>query len=107
MDYLKKRGISKEAISEFQIGFVPDNSDYYNNLSKNLMKQEILQTGLFYKNEKYNKFTNRFHSRIIFPIRNIVGDVIAFGGRIIQNKKLAKYINSPETEFYKKGKTYI
>ena len=104
IDYLKKRGISKETISEFQIGFVPDNSDYYDHLSKKFNEQEILQTGLFYKNEKYNKFVNRFHSRIIFPIRNIVGDVIAFGGRIIQDKKIAKYINSPETEFYKKGR---
>jgi len=104
MDYLKKRGISKETIAEFQIGFVPGNSDYYNHLCKKFNEQEILQTGLFYKNEKYNKFVNRFHSRIIFPIRNIVGDVIAFGGRIIEDKKIAKYINSPETEFYKKGR---
>ena len=104
MNYLKKRGISKETIVEFQIGFVPENSNYYNHLSKKFNEQEILQTGLFYKNEKYNKFVNRFHSRIIFPIRNIVGDVIAFGGRIIQDKKTAKYINSPETEFYKKGR---
>tara|TARA_B100000686_G_scaffold348412_1_gene439401 strand:+ start:493 stop:2259 length:1767 start_codon:yes stop_codon:yes gene_type:complete len=104
MNYLKNRGISREIISEFHIGFVPDNSDYYNELSKKFSEQEILQTGLFYKNERYNKFVNRFHSRIIFPIRNVMGDVIAFGGRIIQDKKIAKYINSPETEFYKKGK---
>ena len=104
MNYLKKREIGKETIVEFQIGFVPDNSDYYDHLSKKFNEQEILQTGLFYKNEKYNKFVNRFHSRIIFPIKNIVGDVIAFGGRIIQDKKTAKYINSPETEFYKKGR---
>ena len=104
LNYLKNRGISKEIISEFKIGFVPDNSDYYNQLSKKFNNEEILKTGLFYKNENYNKFVNRFHSRIIFPIKNIVGDVIAFGGRIIQDKKTAKYINSPETEFYKKGR---
>ena len=104
LDYLKTRGISGEAITEFQIGFVPENSDYYNHLLKKFTEKEILLTGLFYKNEKYKKFINRFHSRIIFPIRNIIGDVIAFGGRTIQNTKFAKYINSPETEFYKKGK---
>ena len=104
LDYLKKRGISGEAITEFQIGFVPENSDYYTHLLKKFSEKEILLTGLFYKNEKYKKFINRFHSRIIFPIRNIIGDVIAFGGRTIQNTKFAKYINSPETEFYKKGK---
>ncbi len=104
MNYLNKRGIAKDTISEFQIGFVPDNSDYYSHLSKKFSEQEILLTGLFYKNEKYNKFVNRFHSRIIFPIKNIVGDTVAFGGRIIKDKKTAKYINSPETEFYKKGR---
>ena len=104
MDYLKKRGISKEIVEEFKLGFVPENSEYYKNLIKKFSKKEILTTGLFYKNEKFNKFVNRFHSRIIFPIRNIVGDVVAFGGRIIQEKKIAKYINSPETEFYKKGR---
>jgi len=104
LNYLEKRGITKEAISEFQIGFVPNNSYYHAELSKKFNEKEILETGLFYKNEKYNRFVNRFHSRIIFPIKNIVGDVIAFGGRIINNNKAAKYINSPETEFYKKGR---
>tara|TARA_B100000029_G_scaffold511656_1_gene606276 strand:- start:2213 stop:3982 length:1770 start_codon:yes stop_codon:yes gene_type:complete len=104
LDYLKKRGINKEIILEFNIGFVPGNSDYYSNLLKKFNEKEILETGLFYKSEKNNRFVNRFYSRIIFPIRNIAGDVIAFGGRTIKNSKIAKYINSPETEFYKKGK---
>ena len=105
LSYLEKRGITKEIISEFEIGFVPSNSDYYSHLIKKFNEKEILETGLFYKNEKYNRFVNRFYSRIIFPIKNIVGDIIAFGGRIINdNKKTAKYINSPETEFYKKGR---
>ena len=104
MDYLNKRGIGKETILEFQIGYVPNNSDYYSNLIKNYSEKNISETGLFYNNEKFKKYINRFHSRIIFPIKNIVGDIVAFGGRIIKDKKLAKYINSPETEFYKKGK---
>ncbi len=103
-NYLKKRGVSKETILEFQIGFVPSNSEYYNNLSKRFSEKQILETGLFYKNERYNKFVNRFHSRIIFPIKNVFGEVVAFGGRIIKDNKTAKYINSPETEFYKKGR---
>ena len=102
--YLIKRGINQEAISEFKVGFVPKNSDYFNILSKKFSEEEILQSGLFYKSEKNNRFINRFHSRIIFPIKNIIGDTIAFGGRIIDNSKIAKYINSPETEFYKKGR---
>ena len=60
-------------------------------------------TGLYYKNDKTGKYIDRFNSRIIFPVNNIAGDTIAFGGRVIHAGKLAKYINSPETEFYKKG----
>ena len=104
LDYLNKRGIRKEIISEFQIGFVPKNSDYFSELKKKFDEKEIIDTGLFYKNEKYNRYVNRFHSRIIFPIKNLTGDVIAFGGRNINNENTAKYINSPETEFYKKGR---
>ena len=104
IDYLRTRGIAKETISEFQIGFVPNNSNFFEELKKEYSEKEILQTGLFYKNEKYNKFINRFNSRIIFPIKNIMGDIVAFGGRTIVKNKFAKYINSPETEFYKKGK---
>ena len=103
-DYLNNRGISDEIISEFQIGFVPGNSNYFLELSKKYNEKEILDTGLFYRSEKSNKMVNRFYSRIIFPIKNILGDVIAFGGRIVKDNKIAKYINSPETEFYKKGK---
>ncbi len=104
LSYLNKRGINNSIIKEFQVGYVPANSNYFSELIKDYNEKEILETGLFYKNEKSNKYVNRFHSRIIFPIKNIVGDVIAFGGRIIENKKTAKYINSPETEFYKKGR---
>ena len=54
--------------------------------------------------EKNQKFIDRFKNRIIFPILNLSGDIIAFGGRIIGDVNLAKYINSPETEFFKKGR---
>ena len=62
---------------------------------------------MYYKNDKTSKFIDRFNSRIIFPVNNITGDTIAFGGRIIRESKLAKYINSPETEFYKKGNMFF
>ena len=58
---------------------------------------------LYYKNNNTGQYVDRFNSRIIFPVNNITGDTVAFGGRIIRESKLAKYINSPETEFYKKG----
>ncbi len=105
LNYLSKRGINKDIILDFQIGFVSNTSEFYNILLKKFSEKEIFETGLFYKNEKYNKIINRFYSRIIFPIKSVLGDIIAFGGRVIENNnKTAKYINSPETEFYKKGK---
>ena len=61
-------------------------------------------TGLYYFIEKSQKYVDRFNSRILFPIRNLSDDIIAFGGRIINKTNLAKYINSPETEFFKKGR---
>ena len=105
LNYLEKRGISKNIIREFKLGYVPWQNNFYKESKKNFNESELLLTGLFYKNEKTEKVVDRFNSRIIFPINNLAGDPIAFGGRIIKEGKLAKYINSPETEFYKKGRT--
>ena len=103
MNYLLKRGLNKKIIEEFKIGYVPWKNNFYEELINKYSEEEISLTGLFYKNDKTGKFIDRFNSRIIFPINNITGDTIAFGGRVIKENKLAKYINSPETEFYKKG----
>ncbi len=102
-DYLKKRGLDKKSIEEFKLGFVPWKNNFYEQLKKEYSEEEINLTGLYFKSDKTNKYIDRFNSRIIFPINNISGDTIAFGGRVIRDSKLAKYINSPETEFYKKG----
>ena len=104
LNYLLKRKISLEVIKKFKIGFVPKNNNFFEILKKTFSEEEIKLSGLFYLIESSNNYINRFNSRIIFPIKNLSGDTIAFGGRVIQNTKLAKYINSPETEFYKKGK---
>mgnify|MGYP001393975265 CR=1 FL=1 len=103
LNYLYKRGLNKKIIEEFNLGYVPWKNDYYNELLKKYPAEDIDLTGLYYKNEKTGKYIDRFNSRIIFPINNISSETIAFGGRIIRDSKLAKYINSPETEFYKKG----
>ncbi len=103
IDYLIKRGLEKEIIEEFKLGYVPWNNNFYEQLLKKYSEEDINLTGLYYKSDKTGKFIDRFNSRIIFPINNITGETIAFGGRIIRDGKLAKYINSPETEFYKKG----
>ncbi len=103
LDYLYKRGLKKNVIEEFKLGFVPWKNNFYSELSKKYSEEEINLTGLYYINDKTKKHVDRFNSRIIFPVNNISCDTIAFGGRIIRDGKLAKYINSPETEFYKKG----
>ena len=102
-EYLLNRGLDKKIIEEFQLGYVPWQNNFHEELLKKYSEEEINLTGLYYKNDKTGKFIDRFNSRIIFPVNNITGDTIAFGGRIIRESKLAKYINSPETEFYKKG----
>ena len=103
LDYLYNRGLNRNIIEEFNLGYVPWKNNFYEDLLKKYSEEEINTTGLYFKNDKTGKFVDRFNSRIIFPVNNITGDTIAFGGRIIRDSKLAKYINSPETEFYKKG----
>ena len=103
LDYLKHRGIEKNIIEEFKLGYVPWKNNFYETLIKKYSEEDINLTGLYFKHEKSRKYIDRFNSRILFPVNNITGDVIAFGGRIIKEGKLAKYINSPETEFYKKS----
>ena len=104
LEYLKKRELSLETIKKFKLGLVPRNNNFFNNLLKKYSKEEIMLTGLYYFVEKKQKYVDRFNGRIIFPISNLSGDVIAFGGRILNSSNLAKYINSPETEFFKKGR---
>ncbi len=103
LEYLLKRGLKKDIIQEFKLGYVPWKNDFYETLLKNYSEENINLTGLYYKHDVSGKFVDRFNSRIIFPVNNIAGDTVAFGGRIFKEGKLAKYINSPETEFYKKG----
>jgi DNA primase len=103
LDYFLNRKLNKNIIKDFQLGYVPWKNNFYEELLKKYTEEDINLTGLYYKNDKTGKYVDRFNSRIIFPVNNITGDTIAFGGRIIRDGKLAKYINSPETEFYKKG----
>ena len=102
--YIKNRGIKLEDVQNFQLGFVTNEINFYNLLEKKFNKKDITHSGIFYLDEKKQKYINRFRDRIIFPINNISGDIIAIGGRSIKESNfIAKYINSPETKFFKKG----
>ncbi len=104
LNYLKTRGIDEKAIKNFNLGFVTWKNDFHEHLTKKYSEEDIKNTELYFKSERTGKFVDRFNSRIIFPINNLSGETIAFGGRVVKDGKFAKYINSPETEFYKKGK---
>ena len=104
IEYLNKRKITFQQIKKFKIGFVEKNPNFFETLKRDFEDKNIIETGLFYFDEKRKKYVERFRERIIFPINNISGKPIALGGRTIQNRNyLAKYINSPETIFFKKG----
>ena len=104
LDYLKKRKINNSIIKEFKIGFVNFNSSIYEKLSKNYDVKILNESGLFFYDENKKIYVERFRNRIIFPINSLSGKPMAFGGRIIDTKnKYAKYINSPETNFFRKG----
>ncbi len=103
-EYLKKRKLSKEDVLNFKIGYVHYNANFYEKIKSKFSEKNITDTGLFYFDEKKNIYVERFRDRIIFPINSITGQPIALGGRTIkENNYMAKYINSPETPFFKKG----
>jgi len=103
-EYLKNRKLSKEEVYKFKIGYVEKNPNFYEKLKKEFDEKTLIETGLFYLDKKKNFCVERFRDRVIFPINSISGQPIGLGGRTIQeNNYLAKYINSPETPFFKKG----
>ena len=103
-EYLKNRSLSKEDVKKFKMGYVEKNPNIFEQLKNKYSEQTLIETGLFYLDEKKKIYVERFRGRLIFPINNITGQPIALGGRIIENLDyLAKYINSPETLFFKKG----
>ncbi len=103
-DYLKNRSLTIDEVKKFKIGYVSNDENFKENIFQQFSENEIKDTGLYYFDENKKKYIDRFRDRIIFPINNISGDPIALGGRILNdNKYLAKYINSPETPFFKKG----
>lgn len=109
LDYLKKRAIDAKTITKFGIGFAPDVPDslkkYMNKLG--FSDDELLDAGLLVS--RNGKVIDKFRARVIFPIIDLRGNVIAFGGRIIDNSekngyKPPKYLNSPDTPVFNKGK---
>ena len=115
--YLRDRGINAEGIERFAIGFAPDRWDGLGDeLSRVGQSLELAeQCGLIGKRKQGQGYYDRFRGRLMFPIRDLAGEVIAFGGRVVPGTKSSepgkdgikpgKYINSPDTPVYTKGKT--
>ena len=101
----KRRGLSDETIRRFGLGYAPDSySDLLHYLKgRGYNEEELLESGLVRRSEKGNLY-NLFRHRMITPIIDLRGNVIAFGGRVLDDSK-PKYINSPETVVYKKSRT--
>lgn len=106
LDYLHNRKMSDEIIENFSIGFAPDRPDFLLTFfkEKNMSEDLLRKSGLFSENDAGELF-DRFRGRVMFPINDQNGNIVAFSGRILdKNIDAAKYLNSPETELFNKSK---
>ncbi|WP_339770115.1 DNA primase [uncultured Pseudosulfitobacter sp.] len=105
--YLERRGLSQQALDRWEIGFAPDAwQGLWDHLkSKNISDELIIGAGLAKPSQKGGKPYDTFRGRIMFPIRDARGRCTAFGGRAMDPNDNAKYLNSPETELFDKGRS--
>ncbi|UZQ82149.1 DNA primase [Thermoanaerobacter sp. RKWS2] len=102
--YIRKRGLTEATIKKFGIGYSPPQGNGLLNFlkEKGYTESFLVKAGLL--SQKNNRYYDRFRNRVMFPIIDVKGNVIGFGGRSIDDS-LPKYLNTPETEVFKKGKT--
>ena len=112
LDYLRGRGLTEETIARFRLGFAPESSrGRKNTLGQTLQadgytEEMLIEAGLIARPDDGRAPYDRFRGRVIFPITDRRGRVIAFGGRIMEDREgVAKYLNSPETPLFHKGRT--
>jgi DNA primase len=109
-DYLEKRGVSDEAVKLFRLGYAPEAWDDTVNWAKSKGHElaVVEQGGLIIRKEGSDRYYDRFRGRLIFPICDEQGRVIGFSGRVLSgDEKTAKYVNSPETPIFTKGKVFF
>jgi DNA primase len=105
-EYMKKRGLNAEVAKSWKIGYAPDSWDglLAPMRDRGYSEEELRQSGLFSTGEDGSKMYDRFRGRVMFPICNDTGEVIAFSGRVLfAEQSPAKYVNSPETPLFTKG----
>ena len=106
MAYFRSRGFRDDTIAKFHLGFAPVQRTALTDaaLAHGFNEEYLVKTGLSYRTDEGKQLVDRFHGRVIFPVHTVSGKVVAFGGRILgSDKKLAKYVNSPESEIYSKS----
>jgi len=107
LDYLHKRGLNSAVIEHFEIGFAPPEQTILTQklIDKGYEIDAIIETGMSARSDDGNRYYDRFRGRVMFPIRDSRGRCIAFGGRSLDPAARAKYLNSPETPLFDKGRT--
>ncbi len=103
--YIAKRGLQPETIKSFELGYAVDDWEALQNhlKSKNIDLKLAAQLGLVRRREKGSGYYDIFRHRLIFPIRDISGRILGFGGRVLDKEHYPKYLNSPETSLFRKG----
>ena len=106
-EYINNRKLTSEIIDEFELGFAPNSrTELFDYLSdKNIPEQHIIDTGMCLRPDDGGAVYDRFRDRIMYPIRDSRGRCIAFGGRAMSQNANAKYLNSPETKLFDKGRS--
>jgi DNA primase len=105
MAYFRERGFREDIIRKFQLGYSLEQRDAFskNAISSGYNKEYLVKTGLTLEHEN-GQYSDRFRGRVMFPVHSLSGKVVAFGGRILRkDDKMAKYVNSPESDIYHKS----
>jgi DNA primase len=102
IDYLKKRGLTGQIAKTFQLGYAPEGWQNLESVFKKYDDEALNIAGLVLKNDQGKRY-DRFRDRIMFPIHNMKGEIIGFGGRVINPEDTPKYYNSPETPLFQKS----
>ena len=104
LEYLKRRGLTDETIAAFELGFAPEGWDglLRRARTRGVTERQLLEAGLLIENPENGRIYDRFRGRVMFPIRDHLGRLVGFGGRVLDDSK-PKYLNTPETEAFRKG----
>lgn len=106
LNYIIGRGITPQTIKDFGLGYAPDQWDFMTKalISRGFKPDELIEAGITSRSEKSGKLYDKFRNRVMFPIVDLQGDVIGFGGRTLSDdKSIPKYLNTSETLAFNKG----